>query len=178
MDELLKIVFVRAGVGLWALAAGCSTERGAANAPTADRCQGVGPTEPHQILLDSRNIESIATLKEEPFVTRPSPLKTDAAESRGKVIGVRIVWRPVLGITAERLSLLAHCDRHGNRPSLLTAHEPTCPFAVNGTSTTVTSTGMGFAADVIASDAEALPEIIQRASALAKASSGTPLESP
>lgn len=177
MNELLKIVFFKAGVSCWLLAAGCSTETGA-KAPSADRCQGVGRAEPHQILLDGNNIQSIATLKEEPFVARPSPLKTAAAEQKAKVIGVRVVWRPASGLTAERLSLLAHCDRHSRETTLLATHEPNCPFAVSGTSTTVTSTGMSFAADIIARDPEAVNEVVARANALAKANGGTLGESP
>ena len=160
------------------LVAACSTEPSGAKAPSADTCQGVGRAEPHQILLDSKNIESVATIKEKPFVARPSPLKTAAAEHNAKVVGVRIVWRPASGITAERLSLLAHCDRHSPDPSFVATHEATCPFAVKGTSTTVTSTGMGFAADIIANDPEAVNEVVQRADALAKASGGTLGESP
>jgi len=178
MNDRLKPAFVTMSVGLLLLTAGCSTEPRSAKAPSADTCQGVGRAEPHLILLDGRNIESVATLKEEPFVARPSPLKTAAAESKAKVVGVRIVWRATSGVTGERLSLLAHCDRHSPQPSLVATHEPTCPFAVKGTSTTVTSTGMGFAADVVASDPEALNEVIQRADALAKATGKTLGESP
>lgn len=175
MNELRRIIL---GVGLSLLAVGCSTDRSAAKAASADRCQGVGPTEPHQILLNSNNIQSIAALREEPFVARPSPLKTAAAERNAKVIGVRIVWRPRMGITAERLSLLAHCDRHSLKSSRVPTHEPTCPFAVKGTSTTVTSTGMAFAADIEASDPDAVNELVHRADALAKASGATLGEAP
>lgn len=169
MTDRLKAVPLKWAVGFLLLAAGCSTQATTAKTPSADRCQGVASGEPHQILLDGRNIESIATIKEEPFVARPSPLKTAAAESKAKVVGVRVVWRPVVGITAERLSLLTHCDRHSAEPSPVAAHEPACPFAVDGTSTTVTSTGMGYAADIVANDPDAVSEVVARANALAKA---------
>lgn len=177
MNDLLKNALFKAGAICLLLAAACSADP-APKAPSADRCQGVGRGEPHQILLDSKNIESIATLKEEPFVARPSPLKTAAAEHKAKVVGVRIVWRPASGTTAERLSLLAHCDRHSPEPSPATQHEPTCPFAVQGTSTTVTSTGMAFAADIVAKDPDAINEVVARAKALATASGRTLSESP
>lgn len=178
MNDRLKPAFVTMGVALLLLTTGCSTEPRSAKAPSADTCQGVGRGEPHEILLAGRNIESVATLKEEPFVARPTPLKTAAAESKAKVVGIRIVWRAAMGIAGERLSLLAHCDRHNPEPSPVATHEPTCPFAVKGTSTTVTSTHMGFAADIVASDPEAVNEIIQRGEALAKANGQTLGEAP
>lgn len=178
MNELLKNVCLKACFSCWLLTNGCSTEPSTAKTPSADRCQGVERAEPHRVLLDSKNIESVATIKEEPFVARPSPLKTAAAEQKAKVVGVRIVWRPASGITAERLSLLAHCDRHSPEPSLVAAHEPMCPFAVKGASTTVTSTGMAFAADIVARDPDALNEVVARARALATASGSTLGESP
>lgn len=153
---------------LFLIGVACSNERGYAKTASPGSCQTVGSAELHQVLFDGRNIESVETLKERPLVVRPSPLKTATGERAAKVVGVRVLLRPAAGITAERLELLANCDRATAQSETSTEHDSRCPFGVRGTSTTVSSTGMGFAADVAANDPDAAQELVRRAEALAR----------
>ncbi|HWA70713.1 MAG TPA: hypothetical protein VG937_00190 [Polyangiaceae bacterium] len=145
---------------------GCSSELGAARSPAIGSCEGIGVNEVHETLLVRENIESVETLTKKPFVARPSPLKQAAAASQAKIIGVRMIVRPIPGLTAERLQLLVNCDRSSAERASSAAHEPTCPFGLKGATTSVHSTGIGFAADIASDDPQVVREIIRRANAL------------
>jgi hypothetical protein len=120
--------------------------------------------EVHSTLLKPEAIVSVSTLREKKFITRPSPLKLEQARSQAKPIGVRIVLRPSVGVTAEWLQLAANCDQAlGAEPE---ATHPTCPFELAGTTTHVSSLGDSFALDVVASDPTMVRELLHRSQAL------------
>ena len=137
--------------------------------PAADyraACEGTTRAQAHDALLQPPEITSVAPLRDKPFIARPSPLKVAAAESRAKLQGARVVLRPSVGMTAERLQLLANCDRTMGEHAAPSPSTPACPFELDRSSTTVRSTGDGFALDVVSDDPRVAAEILQRARGL------------
>lgn len=132
-----------------------------------DECAEFSRNEAHELLLDRQHVHAVETLIEEPFVPRPTPLKVAAAKQRAKVLGARLTLHPAAGVTQERLQRLAECDRV---TALKTGGEQvaSCPFELSDSSTSTTSTGDGFAIDVVSSDPATAKEIVRRATALVR----------
>jgi hypothetical protein len=83
----------------------------------------------------------------------------------GGLLGARVTFRAVPGMTGEWLQRVADCHLARNSVEGGTGM-PFCPLAVPHTSATVTSTGAGFAVDITSYNADSVREIIKRASAL------------
>jgi len=157
-------------VGVLLIAAGGACTSAAIERPPApayrSACEGTARANAHEALLRAQNITSVTPLKEKPFVARPSPLKVAAVASRAKLQGARIVLRPTAGMTAEWLQAIANCDRTMGGDGASSSASPTCPFELDGASTTVRSTGDGFAVDVVSDDPQVAGEILTRAQSL------------
>lgn len=157
------------GATLMVVGSACSSatvERPSAAASSA-ACEGTTRARTHDALLQRQEITAVAPLKGKPFVARPTALKVAAAESRAKLQGARVVLRPGAGLTAEWLQLVASCDRSRGEEAAPSPSTPLCPFELEGSSTTVMSTGDGFALDVVSDDPRVASEILRRARLLA-----------
>jgi hypothetical protein len=88
-------------------------------------------------------------------------------QTRGKLIGSRIVFRAVPGMTKEWLQREVDC--HLARNQVVGESDPSmtfCPLAVAHVSASVSSTGNGFAVDVTSNNPDSIKEIVRRAQAL------------
>jgi len=157
-----------AGATLIAAAGACSSAA-TEKPPTSDyqaACEGTTRATTHEALLQAQGITSVTPLRDKPFVARPTALKVAAAEKRAKLQGARVVLRPSAGLTAEWLQLLANCDRAMGAEAAPSSASPACPFELAQSSTTVRSTGDGFALDVVSDDPRVASEILERARSL------------
>lgn len=85
--------------------------------------------------------------------------------SPGSLRGARVTFQAVPGMSGEWLQRVVDC--HLARNAVIGgADMPFCPLAVLHATATVTSTGNGFAVDIMSDDADSVREIIRRASAL------------
>jgi hypothetical protein len=85
----------------------------------------------------------------------------------GKLIGSRIVFRAVPGMTKEWLQREVDC--HLARNQVVGESDQSmvfCPLAVAHVSASVSSTGNGFAVDVTSNDPDSIKEVVRRAQAL------------
>jgi hypothetical protein len=86
---------------------------------------------------------------------------------QGRLIGARIVFRAVPGMTKEWLQREVDC--HLARNQVVGESDPSmafCPLAVAHVSASVSSTGNGFAVDVTSNDPDSIKEVVRRAQAL------------
>lgn len=87
-----------------------------------------------------------------------------------KLVGAKVVFRAVQGMTAEWLQRLVDC--HVARASAVGHQMPEmdyCPLMLKGVSAKVSSEGGGFAVSVRAQDDATIQEVLRRAQALAPA---------
>jgi hypothetical protein len=83
------------------------------------------------------------------------------------MVGARVVFRALPGMTAEWLQRVVSCHLARNASVGFDMPEMSyCPLAVKGASATVNSTGDGFAVDIKGADAASIDQIIKRAKTL------------
>lgn len=93
------------------------------------------------------------------------PIEQAEKANPGSLQGARVTFRAVSGMTGEWLQRVVNC--HLARNAVVGGGDmPYCPLAVRHATAIVTSTGGGFAVDIISDNADSVREIVRRAAAL------------
>lgn len=98
-------------------------------------------------------------------VVRAQPIYKETLGTGG-LVGARVTFRAVPGMTAEWLQRVVDCHLARNAAAASTEDMPFCPLAVPHVSARVSSTGNGFSVDVTSEDEQAALEVVRRAQRL------------
>lgn len=144
-----------AGSAAW-LSLSCAASSNDGSSPSGARsnvCSGASRAEIDALLLERRNVLGVAE------VFRQVQRVSNDGERVMKLTGVRILYRPARGLSAEWLRVLATCDE---MPLGASQHSD-CPFELLSTSVEVRSTGAAFAVDLFSDDTRTAEEVVRRA---------------